>query len=226
MTTPGHEHDARKGGDDPDRPSTVDADSVEAPIPEHHKWSEIHDPAPVTRFLVVCTANRCRSPMAEELLRERLRSVATPTLVSSAGTHAGEGLPATPDALAVAGGPEGHVSRPLVRGLVEGADVVLCMTRDHVRTVVTLVPDAFSRTYTLRDLVRRGADAGPRRPGESIETWLTWVGTGRRPSDLVGYDDADDVEDPVGRPVGAYRRCAADLDSLLAEIVTLVFPHG
>ncbi|MCZ7536678.1 MAG: low molecular weight phosphatase family protein [Acidimicrobiia bacterium] len=186
---------------------------------EHHKWSEISDSRSVTRFLIVCTANRCRSPMAEQLLRERLRSVATPTLVSSAGTLAEEGLPATRDALTVAGGPEGHASRRLVRSLVESADLVLCMTRDHLREVVTLSPAAFIRTYTLRDLARRGAAAGPRRPGESIETWLTWVGTGRRPSDLVGHDDSDDVADPVGRPVEAYRRCAADLDSLLAEIV-------
>lgn len=190
------------------------------------KWSTDREPEPPIRFLIVCTANRCRSPMAEELLRARLRSVAAPTLVSSAGTLAENGLPAMREALAVVGGPAGHTSRHLTVELLEEADLVLCMTREHVRTVAMLLPGAFTRTFTVRELARRAGASGPRRPGEQLDAWLAWVATGRRMSDLVGYHDPDDITDPIGEPVELYQRCATDLDALLASIVSLVFPAG
>ena len=184
------------------------------------------EPEPPIRFLIVCTANRCRSPMAATLLRDRLRAVDAPTLVSSAGTLAEDGLPAMRYALVAVNGTSGHSSRPVTADLLEEADLVLCMTREHVRTIVMLSPDVFGRTFTLEEFVRRAAAAGPRRSGEALESWLAWIGTGRRTSDLVGYHDPDDIDDPIGLPAEAYRRCAAEIDALLATAVSLVFPEG
>ena len=244
MTVPLHEpsragrfprpHDDAESADQTERPKLRKwAAALHPPLtrePAHQPVAGSEPPVPEPapdqpiRFLLVCTANRCRSPMAESLLRSRLRAVEAPTLVSSAGTLAEAGLPPMPDALAVTDGLAEHTSRRVTAGLVDEADLVLCMTREHVRTIVMLAPDAFERTFTLKDLVKRAAASGPRRPGETIESWLAWVGRGRRIVDLVGYHDPDDVDDPIGLPAEAYRRCAADIDALLATIVALVFP--
>ena len=40
------------------------------------------------RILVVCTGNICRSPLAEQLLREGLAAAGVKAVVTSAGTHA------------------------------------------------------------------------------------------------------------------------------------------
>ena len=37
----------------------------------------------------------------------------------------------------------------------DGADLVVTMTRDHLRTVATLAPQAWRRTFTLKELARR-----------------------------------------------------------------------
>lgn len=205
--------------------STILRREPAAPEPEPEPGPE-HEPEPPIRFLIVCTANRCRSPMAATLLRDRLRAVDAPTLVSSAGTLAEDGLPAMRYALVAVNGTAGHSSRLVTADLLEEADLVLCMTREHVRTIAMLSPDAFERTFTLTEFVRRAAAAGPRRSDETMKSWLAWIATGRRTSDLVGYHDADDIDDPIGLPAEAYRRCAAEIDALLATAVSLVFPQG
>jgi len=182
------------------------------------------EPEHAIRVLLVCTANRCRSPMAEVMLRERLRSVGGRTVVTSAGTRADEGTPAMPEAIASAHGLAEHTSRSLTVSMVQEADLVLCMTREHVRTIVMLIPEAFERTFTLKELVERATAAGPRRPDETIASWLAWVGRGRQVSDIIGIREVDDIDDPIGLPAQAYRRCAADIDSLLASVVSLAFP--
>ncbi|ETK33474.1 low molecular weight phosphatase family protein, partial [Microbispora sp. ATCC PTA-5024] len=84
-------------------------------------------PAPARfRVLFVCTANICRSAMAERVAATALAGL--PGLeVESAGTHARHGLPVaaeTARALAEAGVPaSGFASRPLTPELVRAADL-------------------------------------------------------------------------------------------------------
>ncbi len=61
-----------------------------------------------------------------------------------------------------------HRSRTVTRDDVAGADVILGMAREHVRHAVVLLPDAWQRAFTLRELVRRGGQAGARAPGEPL----------------------------------------------------------
>ena len=89
-------------------------------------------------ILTVCTANICRSPMAEALLQHALRAEAEPLKslkVLSAGVAARSGERITPHsatALKKAGIPfQGHNSRPLTPDLLKNALVVLCMTESH-----------------------------------------------------------------------------------------------
>ncbi len=153
---------------------------------------------------MLCTANVCRSPMAEVLLRHRLgergREEAT---VSSAGFLTG-GMPAADQAIEVMRrrglSLEDHVSRQVDADLLAGADLVLGMARLHVREAVVLQPEAFPRTFTLKELVRRAEEAGTRPPATDPAEWLERLHAGREPSELLGDSRRDDVADPMGRP--------------------------
>ena len=181
--------------------------------------------------LILCTANQCRSPMAEALLRHRLHAHGVPAAVSSAGLLP-PGSPATAEAVATmkARGLEldAHRSRRIDRELLAGADLILAMTREHVREVAVLDPPALARTFTLKELVRAGWDVGPRRAGETLGAWLDRVGSNRRREALlgVGHDPEYDVEDPVGRPRADYEDTAEELEHLLERVVALVWPPG
>jgi protein-tyrosine-phosphatase len=90
----------------------------------------------MTSVLFVCTGNICRSPLAEALLeRELAQRGADGVTVSSAGTGAWEGAPASEGAYLV--GLEngldlsGHKARLLTRDIVRDAHVILTMSRHH-----------------------------------------------------------------------------------------------
>jgi protein-tyrosine phosphatase len=175
--------------------------------------------------LFVCTANVCRSPMAEGLLRHRL-GVGRGGRVTSAGTRAVT-LPVSPNAVVAAGelGADiaGHRPRALSTSLLasEGSDLVVTMTREHLREVVALDRTTWVRTFTLKEIVRR-AGGQVRRDGQPLTAWLGELGSGRIPAHLVGDDPRDDVADPYGAALSRYRRTAAELDDLLAQLVVLV----
>lgn len=174
--------------------------------------------------LFVCTANQCRSPMAEALLRARLAERGIDGVrVRSAGLLPG-GAPATDHARSTVPGLDGHVSRTLDADLVADADLVIAMARPHLREAAVLAPGAFDKTFALRDLVRRAEAAGPRAPGEPLAAWVARVAAGRRPADYLADDPADDVADPIGEPLAQYRRTARELDDLLARFVSLAWP--
>ena len=117
----------------------------------------------------------------------------------------------------------GHRSRTVTREILLGADLVVAMAREHVREAVVAAPEAWSKIFTLKELVRRGEAAGPRRAGEPLDDWLARVGQGRRISDLAGAATADDVADPYGGPRSAYERLATELDDLLDRLLAVAF---
>lgn len=100
-------------------------------------------PAPKL-IIAVCTANICRSPMAEALLRHALQAEPEPLRsckVISAGVAArkGEKVSANSvDALAKVNlRISDHRSQPLTPELAAQADLILCMTESH-RAVLSL----------------------------------------------------------------------------------------
>jgi protein-tyrosine phosphatase len=109
----------------------------------------------VTRLLVVCTGNVCRSPAAERLLAARL-GVDPGVSIASAGTQAlvGEPIDAAMAALVgEAGADTAHfAARQLTAEDVRSADLVLAMTRRHREAVVALEPAAVRRTFLLLEL--------------------------------------------------------------------------
>jgi protein-tyrosine phosphatase len=177
--------------------------------------------------LCVCTANMCRSPMLEVFLGSALRARGADAHVHSAGTLA-DGRGAVHHVVDVSADRghdlTGHVSRRLDPQLIEGADLVLPLAREHLREVVVSSPESFFRTYTPKELVRRASAVGGRRPDEELDAFLARLHEGRTAQELMRDDPADDVADPIGGPHAGYERTAVELEQLALTIAALLAP--
>lgn len=166
--------------------------------------------------------------MAEAYLRERFGRLDIDARVSSAGLVS-EGVPASRGS-AKAMRDRGydlsaHRSSQISTERVAAADLIIGMAREHVREAVVRDPSALARTFTLRELVRRGRVIGPRFD-EPLGAWLERVGAGRRPADLLGDDPVDDVPDPIGHSRRVYERTAAEIEELIDAFLMLAFPRA
>jgi protein-tyrosine phosphatase len=178
------------------------------------------------RVLFVCTANIVRSPIAAALLSARLRELDVDAVVESAGLRDAEALVDEGAVLALKGRGvdlRRHRSRLLEAAMVRTATLVLGLEREHVREAVLLDPSVWRRTFTLKEIVRRGEAAGARQHGESIEEWGARAQGDRVQQDLLGSDPIDDVADPYGRAAGDYEDAAMEIDDLVTRLVRLVW---
>jgi protein-tyrosine phosphatase len=177
--------------------------------------------------LFVCTGNVYRSPMAEAFSRKMASDRGLDVVVESRGTLPGQRL-LPEDALDVIGrrGADisGHRSAVLDSAVIDRADLVLGMEREHVRDVVLLSPGAWSRTFTLKEFVRRAEELGPRLGEETFGDWLERLGQGRTRDALMGWSPADDVADPMGMPPEMLRDTARELFDLVSRVVEFLRP--
>jgi protein-tyrosine phosphatase len=193
-------------------------------------------PGPVFTVLLVCTGNICRSALAERLGRAYLNQLlgedAGALRLVSAGTQAVVGSEMHPDSAVVLRGygaePGDFRARQLVDTYAAGADLVLTMTRGHRRDVLALNPRGLARTFTLREaaalLALVGDDVQP--AGEDLVTRArNLVKALAEARSRRATDDADDVPDPIGRPIEAHDEAgeliAEALLPILARIAAL-----
>ena len=135
------------------------------------------------KVLFVCSGNICRSPMAEAYLRHRIADAGlSHAVVASAGTLGIEGSPASREAvevLAEAGVDlSNHRSAGLRNADLRTSDLVLVMALEHLASIEQMAVDPAGEVHLLREF-EHGPDP---RPG------------------------AEDVDDPIGRPIEVYRR--------------------
>jgi protein-tyrosine phosphatase len=187
------------------------------------------------RLLVVCTGTICRSPMAEHLLREGLRTRlgagAEAFVVASAGTS---GLVDRPmerfaaDTLRTRYGVDGSAfrARVLAADMVAAADLVLAATREHRAAVVTLHPEAARRTFTIRELDRLlsvvDRDSLPAGDPEARARAVVAAAAAQRGLVKPDKPGDDDVTDPYRGPLEGYQTCATLLHDALARPLDLV----
>jgi protein-tyrosine phosphatase len=166
--------------------------------------------------------------MGEVLLRAHLDAVGVRARVSSAGTMSWGGH-ATDHAIAVMHelgiDLRDHESRQLTAEMVESADLVLGMTRDHVERVAALVPDAIDRTFLASELIRLSGGVEARSEEEAVRSWAARAARTRPRAFAVGRPD-DEVADPVGEPLTVYRTTAARLDRDLRSLAGLLVPSA
>lgn len=101
-------------------------------------WSD-----PALRILIVCSANRFRSPLAEYLMRREWTGYTID--IESAGIYATEGAPAHQAARAIAVDHgmrdiESHRTRRLTPQLMNNVDLILTMDEQQQRAVMRVMP--------------------------------------------------------------------------------------
>jgi protein-tyrosine-phosphatase len=163
--------------------------------------------------------------MAEVLLRRRLDECGVMAHVGSAG-FLEAGLPATEEAIATVA-KDGydlgsHRSRIVTVDMVNRADIVVAMSHEHAIELGVMIPDAWSKFFQLRDLLRRADSTGSRRHGRPVSVWLEEIGGGRTRPELLTGDREDDIVDPVGQSLQEYARIKCLLDELLTKLAALL----
>jgi protein-tyrosine phosphatase len=173
------------------------------------------------RLLFVCTAGRCRSPIAAALLEKRVEHLDSGLSVSSVGLKVtGEPTPEIGISLMAERGIDlaPHRSTPVTKDEINAADIILGMTREHVREIVGISPEAWPKTFTLKDFVRRTGQVAPPRRHQRFADWLATVGEDRDPQGVLGSHPNDDVPDPFGQRAKAWKRVIDELDDLISRI--------
>lgn len=184
-------------------------------------------------IIAVCTANICRSPAFETLLRDGTAGHAglasDRVFLSSVGLRAVEGRetdPAMVRAMAKLGVeiPPGS-SRRAADVKFDEADLILVATRRHRASVVRTDVTLRDRTFTYREFARFCAEAGPRPAGQDTAdrlAALTAFAVKHRGELQPRRAEDDDVRDPYGRNRLAYRSAARLLASTAETILDAV----
>ena len=151
--------------------------------------------------------------MAEGFLRYEAARRGLDIETKSTGTHAWHGRAATIDGRRVMnefGVPiDDHRTLELDDALVDWADLVIGMSFEHARDTIRAFPQAERKTYTLKGLL----ELLPTLPDyQDTEAWLDAAYEQRDRAAAVGDQD---VEDPIGERVSAYRRVATEVQSLI-----------
>ncbi len=182
--------------------------------------------------LMICTANYCRSPIAEQLLTTATASLFGPGFwtVSSAGTQAHSAWPIheySAQVLVDRGAfTEGHRSRLLDAAMLWEADLVLTATREHRSAVVRLLPAAIGRTFTMLQFARLSSMVLPLRGADPAELGRELVVEAKAARPLLQpvAPEEDDLPDPMGGPLEEFESCAVRLDDVVRAILAPLHP--
>ena len=178
-------------------------------------------PQPFT-VLVVCCGNVCRSPLAERLLRERLREqlgkLSEAVVVESAGTRALAGRPMDAMAAQELGRlgltNEDFRARQLTERMANDAGLVLTATKELRSRVLEDAPGALRRAFTITEFAALVEGASADSPRELV------ADAAQRRS-LAQVEDYD-VPDPIGAGPDVHRKAADLIDSSVTPIAAAI----
>ena len=186
------------------------------------------------KVVFVCTGNICRSPMAEQMLRQEVTKKKLPVTVSSAGVMAMTGDPMTTEsanAMANRGfQPEPHVSQDLTADILAEADLVLAMTLDHRSELARIHPRASRYSFTFDEFARlvsylrenpEFSAEFKKKPKETRGEYLK-----RAIAEAVllrgmvpTSEDPRDVTDPYGESIEIYSEVAEHINGMTNVLV-------
>ena len=139
--------------------------------------------------LLVCTANQCRSPMAEAMLKSYLIKMdpGCDWIIESAGTWTESGHPATPYGVTVMAkmglDTSRHRSQPISKELLDRFELILTMEAGHKEAIQIEFPQLANRVYLLSEMA-----------GEQVP-----------------------VLDPIGEPIEAYQQTANEIKNWIQK---------
>lgn len=146
------------------------------------------------RVIFVCTANICRSPMAEYCLKQLIQreGLAEQILSESAGTLAVDGMPITEKAAQVCAehglDASAHRSRHVNIHLLRDANLILGMELHHKSDLQIIFPQFASKIYLLKEYGREN-----------------------RPENYS-------ILDPYGQTIEAYRKTFSEIETVIQNV--------
>lgn len=180
--------------------------------------------AKAPHILVVCTANRCRSPMGEVILADALRKIGRSDVQVDSAGFMEDGIGAERESaeavIEIGLTLSAHRSRKLSKELVQDADLILTMERAHVRELAVRYR-AFDKAFTVKEFLRRAQEL-PAQREEELDHWVARVHAGRTTAELMGSDAADEVADPIGKPLADFVKTRDELREIMTSIARLV----
>jgi protein-tyrosine phosphatase len=114
--------------------------------------------APIKSVLFVCTANICRSPMAEAFFKNKVVEIQERIdwRIESAGTWALEGVPASYNTQVIMQelgfDLSGHRSRCISREIIGSFSLILTMERGHKEALQAEFPEYANRIFLLSEM--------------------------------------------------------------------------
>ena len=164
--------------------------------------------------------------MAEGFVAEAIANQGLGHTVSSAG-FLYDGRPVDSKAAKAAGrlgvDIDAHRSTKLAPEVVERADVILTMEREHTRNLLSQFKDQEPVVFPLR-MFLDAARATPRAGDQSAVEYVAALAAARNPASLLGVGSTDDVADPIGKSMRTFRRSAEEIKHLCIAATAAIGP--
>lgn len=193
----------------PDRTTAPGWASPVSAVPDRVGWA------------MVCTANRCRSALAEHIVRRRAAERGVRLTVTSMGfLPAGQASPRLAVEIAAQHGIDlsQHRSRVIDPEVLNRAGLILTMTQAQAREVVARQPALWPRTFALKRFAAFVADQTiPRRA--DFDEWLAEAGSDRRRSELFGDGVETDIADPMNAPPRVWHDVVDEIERHVSRII-------
>ena len=114
----------------------------------------------------------------------------------------------------------GHRGRRMTTAMAEDADLLLCMATDHRAFIREQLPALAARAFTLKELVRL-LETLPPASGLRPDDLPSRVAAAdrARAADAVPPSRDEDVADPLGQPIEAFRAVGWEIDTWTERLV-------